>query len=90
MALPLLLPAVAGLAKRVIGTRGGVAGLAGLGGVAAGVAGTLGVQRLVGVRRRRRRARLTAKEMQELMFIRQALGRTAAANALPFFLGRGR
>jgi len=27
--------------------------------------------------------------MNELMFIKNTLGKTAAANALPFFLGKG-
>lgn len=41
-----------------------------------------------GGRRRRRRARLTQSQMLELTQIRNILGRTAAANALPFYLGR--
>ena len=40
--------------------------------------------------RRRRRARLTQSEMLELANIKNILGRTAAANALPYYLGRGR
>jgi len=40
--------------------------------------------------RRRRRARLTQSELLELTNIKNILGRTAAANALPFYLGRGR
>jgi hypothetical protein len=39
---------------------------------------------------RRRRARLTASELAELSQIKSILGRTAAANALPFYMGRGR
>ncbi len=41
-------------------------------------------------KRRRRRARLTQGELMELTQIRNILGRTAAANALPFYMGRGR
>lgn len=44
---------------------------------------------LAGKRRRRRRARLTARELAELAQIKAILGKTAAANALPFYLGRG-
>lgn len=40
--------------------------------------------------RRRRRARLTQGDMMELANIKNILGKTAAANALPFYLGRGR
>lgn len=40
--------------------------------------------------RRRRKARLTQSDIVELTHIRNLLGRTAAANALPFYLGRGR
>jgi hypothetical protein len=39
---------------------------------------------------RRRRARLTPSELAELSQIKAILGRTAAANALPFYMGRGR
>lgn len=41
-------------------------------------------------RRRRRKARLTAGDFHELSMIKNVLGKTAAANALPFYLGRGR
>jgi hypothetical protein len=41
-------------------------------------------------KRRRRRARLTQSELMELTNIKNILGRTAAANALPYYLGRGR
>ncbi len=40
-------------------------------------------------KRRRRRARLSSREMMELTQIKSILGRTAAANALPFYMGRG-
>ena len=40
-------------------------------------------------RRRRRKKRLTTSEIAELMHIKNILGKTAAANALPFYLGRG-
>ena len=49
-----------------------------------------GAKAAPGGRRRRRRARLTPGEMQELATIKTILGKTAAANALPFYLGRGR
>jgi len=39
---------------------------------------------------RRRRARLTHGDILELTNIKNILGRTAAANALPYYLGRGR
>lgn len=42
-----------------------------------------------GKRRRRRRARLTSRELAELSQIKAILGKTAAANALPFYIGRG-
>lgn len=42
------------------------------------------------VRRRRRRSRLTQSELMELTQVKNILGKTAAANALPFYLGRGR
>lgn len=45
----------------------------------------------IGVRptkRRRARRRLTAGELQELSQIKAILGKTAAANALPFYMGR--
>lgn len=70
-----LIPSVIGLAKGA--TKGGAKKT---GGVFGGGA----------VRRRRRRARLTPSEMAELSQIRAILGKTAAANALPFYLGRGR
>jgi len=41
-------------------------------------------------KKRRRRARLTQSELMELTNIKNILGRTAAANALPYYLGRGR
>lgn len=41
-------------------------------------------------RRRRRRARLSQGELAELNQIKAILGKTAAANALPFYMGRGR
>lgn len=58
-------------------------GLAGGGGGGGGVGGRPR-------RRRRRRARLTQSEMMELQQIKNILGRTAAANALPYYMGRGR
>lgn len=41
-------------------------------------------------KKRRRRARLTQGELTELMNIKNLLGKTAAANVLPFYMGRGR
>lgn len=41
-------------------------------------------------KKRRRRARLTQSELTELMNIKNLLGKTAAANILPFYMGRGR
>jgi len=41
------------------------------------------------LRRRRRKARLTQREFFELSQIKNILGKTAAANALPYYLGRG-
>ena len=40
-------------------------------------------------KRRRRRARLSPREMAELTFIKNTLGKTAAAAALPFYMNRG-
>ena len=37
---------------------------------------------------RRRRTRLTASMLRELTMIKSILGRTAAANALPFYMGK--
>ena len=51
--------------------------------------GKKGPAKGVGVRRRRRRARLTTREMMELTTLKNILGKTAAANALPYYLGRG-
>lgn len=39
-------------------------------------------------RRRRRRRRLTQQDLAELSMIKMTLGKTAAANALPYYLGR--
>lgn len=41
-------------------------------------------------KKRRRRARLTMSELQELVQIKNILGKTAAANVLPYYMGRGR
>ena len=71
--LPLL-----GLATSFLGAVGG--------GKKGGVLGTgIGGKAKV---RRRRRARLTQSELMELTNIKNILGRTAAANALPYYLGR--
>lgn len=55
-----------------------------------GAAGKVTKGFAVGKKRRRRRARLTQSEIVELTQIKNLLGRTAAANALPFYMGRGR
>lgn len=49
--------------------------------------GKAGVAKRVG-RGRRRRARLTATDMLELTQIKNILGKTAAAQAMPFYLRR--
>lgn len=64
-----------------------------LGGAARGLTGALGISGAAGARRgtgkkRRRKARLTASDIGELSHIKSILGKTAAANALPFYLGR--
>lgn len=41
-------------------------------------------------KKRRRRARLTQSELTELMQIKNLLGKTAAAQVLPYYMGRGR
>lgn len=38
--------------------------------------------------RKRRRPRLTQSAKDELMFLKMTIGKTAAANAVPFYLGR--
>ena len=40
-------------------------------------------------RRRGRRARLTAREREELLWIKNTIGKTAAANYLGSYLSRG-
>jgi hypothetical protein len=68
------------------GASGGV-----LGAVSGGVLGAVtgGVKGAGLGKKRRRKARLTTRELYELTNIKNILGRTAAANALPFYLGRG-
>lgn len=41
-----------------------------------------------GGKHKRRRRRLTQTDLAELSQVKQVLGKTAAANALPFYLGR--
>lgn len=41
-------------------------------------------------KKRRRKPRLTQGDLMELTHVKTILGRTAAANALPYYLGRGR
>lgn len=67
--------------------KGGLRGLASGGplGLTAGLASGL-TSGLGGRRRRRRRKRLTASDIAELNNIKNILGKTAAANALPFYL----
>lgn len=73
MALPLLLGALGGL-----GGKTGVLGLA---------SGMLGLKAGIGGGRRRRRRRLTHGDIMQLAQIKGVLGKTAAANALPFYMG---
>ena len=74
------LPAILGLGASFLG-RGGLAAVAKKVGVPAGFG--------VAKKKRRRRARLTMRELNELNHIKSILGKTAAANALPYYLGRG-
>jgi len=77
--------------SRLMGARAGtIARYGGLG--LAGYGAYRAVTGLFGPpprRRRRRKKRLTASELAELSHIKGILGKTAAANALPFYLGRG-
>ena len=89
MALPALL--AGGFLARRFASRalGGRLGALATGASVAGLSGS--VLRKDGTKkRRRRRARLTQSELMELTNIKNILGRTAAANALPYYLGRGR
>lgn len=70
---------LAGMLPTILGAVGGKAGV--LGAVSKTIGGA-------GKRRRRARRRLTAGELQELSQIKAILGKTAAANALPFYMGR--
>lgn len=58
-------------------------------GVAARSRGPLRAGKRAPGRRRRRRTRLTQGERLELSWIATTLGKTSAASALPFYLGRG-
>lgn len=62
------------------------------GGISAltGKKGKTTVSRVLGgtTYRRRRRARLTQSDFNQLMQIKNVLGKTAAAQALPYFMGR--
>jgi len=70
------------------------------GGIASMLPGPLGMVAQLGMgavgkglkapRKRRRKARLTHGDLMELNQIKAILGKTAAANALPYYLGRGR
>lgn len=42
-----------------------------------------------GVARRRRRVRLTEREKEELLWVKNNIGKTAAANLLPTYMRRG-
>lgn len=55
------------------------------GGVLGAAAGGVGAKK-----KRRRRARLTHGELMELVNIKNILGKSAAASALPYYMGRGR
>ena len=90
MPLPLIAPIVVTL-TRLLGGRIGAAALGGgaiSGALPGGRFGLFGGGN-GGQRRRRRRRRLTQSELEQLAHIKSILGKTAAANALPFFLGRG-
>jgi len=71
------------LVARALTGRAALAGGAGF-----GAGGLFGGGRR-GSRRRRRRARLSQREMMELTWIANTLGKTAASQAMPFYLGRG-
>lgn len=86
MALPLLLPAIAGIASKFMSGGGSQAGV--MGAVSGAVKKATGIG-LEPKRRRRRRRRLTNSEIIELTNIKNILGKTAAASALPYYLGRG-
>ena len=88
MPLPLIAPIVVTL-TRLLGGRIGAATLGG--GLASSVlpGGRFGLFGGGNGKRRRRRRRLTQSELEQLAHIKSILGKTAAANALPFFLGRG-
>lgn len=75
---------LAGLLPSILGAVGGGGG----GGMLGAVAKRVGLP--TARKRRRSRRRLTATELQELAQIKSILGKTAAANALPFYMGRGR
>lgn len=53
-----------------------------------GVIGSLAKTLSGGSKYRRRKKRLTNADIAELTMLKQVLGKTAAANALPFYLGR--
>lgn len=74
MALALFGPLIASLTKgSALGAVAGSAGKALLGGKQG---------------KRRRRARLTSRDIGELAHIKSILGKTAAGNALPFYIRR--
>lgn len=72
-----MIPSLFGGGKKSGGISGIVSGL------------TKGLTGGNGTKRRRRRARLTSRDMSELMQIKNILGRTAAAEAIGFYLRRG-
>lgn len=72
MALPILLAAAARFAPTALRAFG-------IGGGGGGG---------MGGRRRRRRRRLTQTDLAELTQIKMVLGKSAAAAAMPFYLGR--
>lgn len=75
MALPMLLGAVA-------------KGFMGGGGMSMGAVAKKAIGLPGGKRKHRRRRRLTQSDMMELNQIKSILGKTAAANALPYYVGR--
>lgn len=89
MALPAVLGLATGLMRGAIPAARSMgfapSGGGGFGAILGAVAGGAALKK-----RRRRRARLTQGDKMELSFIASTFGKTAAANALPYYLGRGR
>jgi len=67
----------------MLALKGGVSGISALASRRRGKTVPKGFRRI-----RRRKTRLTAGQLRELTMIKSILGKTAAANALPFYLGK--